>query len=363
MHFVHALLMVALMACLVLAHPGKKHHPGQLKREIAAQKAWAAHGKRSLSACARSESARSLQSRNIKRRELKLRELREKVANSDKHRVNRRTAEDLAKWEAVSHNKTGISSPEALFNAETSCILAPVITDGPYYVWGELVRQNVVEDICSQGVPMHLEVQYIDVNTCEPLPDLFVDIWNANATGVYSGISEEGNYAVDGWNSTYLRGIQPTDKDGVAVFDTIFPGHYSGRATHTHLLVHSNATLLPNGTLLVNTGSITHNGQLFYNEKLRSAVEASYPYNTNTVAVTSNAEDQWAKLQADSEYDPFVEYSYVGDDISNGLYAWKQIGINSTANYINNSYYAIAGYIQADGGFENTGAHKFSPGK
>jgi len=105
-----------------------------------------------------------------------------------------------------------------------------------------------------------------------------------------SGISEQGNYAADGWNSTYLRGIQPTDKDGVVVFDTIFPSNYSGRATHTHLLVHSNATLLPNGTLLVNTGSITHNGQLFFNEKLRSAVEAASPYNTNTIEVTSNAE-------------------------------------------------------------------------
>lgn len=159
-----------------------------------------------------------------------------------------------------------------------------------------------------------------------------------------------------------MRGIQPTDKDGVAVFDTIFPGHYSGRATHTHLLVHSNATLLPNGTLLVNTGSITHNGQLFFNEKLRSAVEAASPYNTNTIEVTSNAEDMWAKQQASSQYDPFVDYAYIGDDISDGLFVWKQIGINSTADYINNSYYAIAGYIQEDGGFENTGAHSFSAG-
>jgi len=32
---------------------------------------------------------------------------------------------------------------------------------------------------------MHVEIQYIDVNTCEPLSDLFVVIWQANATGVY----------------------------------------------------------------------------------------------------------------------------------------------------------------------------------
>lgn len=29
------------------------------------------------------------------------------------------------------------------------------------------------------------EVQYIDVNTCKPIPGAIVDIWQANATGVY----------------------------------------------------------------------------------------------------------------------------------------------------------------------------------
>lgn len=33
---------------------------------------------------------------------------------------------------------------------------------------------------------------------------------------------------------TTLRGVQPTDKAGVASFDTLMPGHYEGRATHIH---------------------------------------------------------------------------------------------------------------------------------
>lgn len=44
------------------------------------------------------------------------------------------------------------------------------------------------EDKYSDGVDLYLEVQYIDIETCEPVPDVYVDIWNANATGVYSGI-------------------------------------------------------------------------------------------------------------------------------------------------------------------------------
>jgi hypothetical protein len=168
-----------------------------------------------------------------------------------------------------------------------------------------------------------------------------------------SGISVSGNYAADGWDSTYLRGIQQTDRDGVATFESIFPGHYDGRATHTHLLTHLNATLLPNKTLEVGTGSVAHIGQLFWNEVLRTAVEDTYPYNTNTQSVTSNAEDMWSVLQADSAFDPFPEYIYLGDDIDDGLFAWIQIGINATADFTDNSYYNIAAYYDEDGGHEN----------
>lgn len=143
------------------------------------------------------------------------------------------------------------TSMEEVFSGNTSCILSPEITDGPYYVVGEKMRSNVKEALYSDGVDLFLEVQYIDVNTCEPVPAVAVDIWNCNATGVYSGISTSGNYAEGGYNSTYLRGIQLTDADGVASFETIFPGHYGGRAVHTHLLSHTNATVMPNGTISV----------------------------------------------------------------------------------------------------------------
>lgn len=113
-----------------------------------------------------------------------------------------------------------------------------------------------------------------------------------------------------------------------------FPGHYDGRATHTHLLTHLNATLLLNKTLEVGTGSVAHIGQLFWNEVLRSAVEDTYPYNTNSQAITTNADDMWSVLQADSAYDPFPEYIYLGDDLDDGLFAWIQIGLNATADLV-----------------------------
>ena len=179
-----------------------------------------------------------------------------------------------------------------------------------------------------------------------------VDIWHANATGTYSGISESGNYAVDGWNITFLRGIQFTDTEGVVSFETIVPGHYLGRATHIHLLAHSNSTVLANGTLANGTGAITHVGQLFLPEELRSAVEATYPYNTNTQAVTSNDDDMWSIAQASSDYDPYVEFTYLGDCIEDGLLAWIQIGINTTVDYTSDA--AVAAYLTAQGGYANS---------
>jgi hypothetical protein len=103
----------------------------------------------------------------------------------------RRNLAQLEKWEAIDHNKTNVlnyslATPDSIiFSANTSCILTPTITDGPYYVWGEVMRQNVKEEKYSDGVDIFLEVQYIDINTCRPVPGALVDIWQANATGVY----------------------------------------------------------------------------------------------------------------------------------------------------------------------------------
>ncbi|OGE51037.1 hypothetical protein PENARI_c015G00385 [Penicillium arizonense] len=350
----------ACLAAPAIAHPGEKHDPHHVKREVHARDAMAAHAKRSLGACESTLHARELNKRSIARRSHTVQNLRKKRGITATPQKWRRNLAALEKWEAIDHNRTGIldyspATPESMvFAANTSCILSPTVTDGPYYVWGEVVRQNVKEDLYSDGVDVFLEVQYIDINTCRPVQGALVDIWQANATGVYSGISESGNYAADGWDSTYLRGIQQTDRDGVATFESIFPGHYEGRATHTHLLTHLNATLLPNKTLEVGTGSVAHIGQLFWNEVLRSAVEDTYPYNTNTQSITTNAEDMWSIEQADSAYDPFPEYIYLGDDLDDGLFAWIQIGINATDDYTDNSYYSIAAYHDANGGHENS---------
>ncbi|KAH8202842.1 hypothetical protein TruAng_003005 [Truncatella angustata] len=349
-------IAVAALAGFATAHPGEKHDEHKMKREIVARDNAARLGARSLAQCGNSAYAQTLKARSIQRRAEKVKALRQKRGIEGDARSNKRDLAALQAWEAVNHNHTGaynydmFTPLEEVFDANTSCILAPEVTDGPYYVVGEYMRSNVKESEWSEGVDVFLEIQYIDVNTCEPIPAVAVDIWNCNATGIYSGIYTSGNYADGGLNSTYLRGIQLTDHDGVASFETIFPGHYDGRAVHTHLLAHTNASVQSNGTISVWEAPVAHIGQLFWDDDLRAEVEATYPYTENTQALTTNDEDMWSIVQADESYNPLPEYLYLGPSIEDGLFAWIQIGINGSADYTDDEYYGVAAYIDEEGG-------------
>jgi protocatechuate 3,4-dioxygenase beta subunit len=211
-------------------------------------------------------------------------------------------------------------------------------------VQGEKIRSNLVEG--EPGVPLHFEMQFIDTTTCKPATSLLVDVWSCNAMGIYSGVSAAGQ---GGLSTTYLRGVQPTDTDGVVEFDTIFPGHYGGRATHEHVITHSGATVLANGSY--SGGHISHLSQLFFDQALIDAVEKTSPYNTNTIAKTLNNADGYTGYAATAAYDPFPEYVMLGDSLSQGLFMWVEIGINPTLDVTR--YAPPAAYLAADGGHNN----------
>lgn len=259
-----AALAAFSLAGTAIAHPGEVHEPAQVKRELAQRDAVASHYTRGLSKCADSLKARGLKERAIARRAAKAADLRAKrgidngmdhshrgrraakVLTLPGHVLYRRNLTNLEQFETVKHNMTGSMtdlSTEALFGGDAKCALTPEDTVGPYYVTGEYMRSNVTEG--QAGVPVHLEFQFIDINTCEPAENLLADIWACNSTGVYSGVDSAGEGGLD---TTFLRGVQQTDSEGVMAFDTIFPGHYEGRATHEHVVAHQNATLLPNGS-------------------------------------------------------------------------------------------------------------------
>jgi hypothetical protein len=140
--------------------------------------------------------------------------------------------------------------------------------------------------------------------------------------------------------------------NGVAQFESIFPGHYTGRATHIHVLAHNtnDTTVRTNGTLLSGnfTAHASHSGQIFFDQDLISQVEATDAYKVNEQVLTTNAED-YLFFEEAAGMDPVVEYVLLGDDITDGIMAWISIGIDPTTD---NDVVAAAA-VYADSGEMN----------
>ncbi|KAM7184891.1 intradiol ring-cleavage dioxygenase-like protein [Naviculisporaceae sp. PSN 640] len=223
-----------------------------------------------------------------------------------------------------------------LFADDGACMAAPMLPEGPLYVQGEEIRRNITDN--ERGVPMTLDIQVVDAKTCAPVPEAAVDIWGCNTTGVYSGVwnfySRPGldvGYDRSVINTTALRGIQFTDADGVAMFDTNFPGHYQGRATHIHVMIHLGATRFPNGTIGT-SGRVAHIAQLYFDQALITGVEKAHPYTLNQQNLTANANDGLLKITNLTD-DPFVRYVMLGDRMEDGLFSYIRLGIDTSAGY------------------------------
>ena len=80
---------------------------------------------------------------------------------------------------------TKASSADAIASAAATCVLTPEVTAGPYYIANHLFRRNITENQPGLPLALHLEVQ--SSTTCKPIEGANVEIWHANATGVYSG--------------------------------------------------------------------------------------------------------------------------------------------------------------------------------
>ncbi len=243
--------------------------------------------------------------------------------------VSKRDQGSVEKWMKTCHDRAAssydTSTPEAaLFTSNATHALTPETIIGPYFVAGEYIRSDVTEQ--EPGVPIHLDIQFVDIDSCQAVPNMLVDIWHANATGVYSGVLNSG-----GLNTTFLRGIQVTDHDGVVTFDSVYPGHYIGRTNHIHVVSRRGGKIQTNGTYA--GGTVNHIGQLYFDQELNSMVETLEPYSSNWMPPITNKGDFLTADEATAEYDPFVDYIMLGDDANDGLLMWITIGINATADF------------------------------
>ncbi|CAE6404880.1 unnamed protein product [Rhizoctonia solani] len=135
----------------------------------------------------------------------------------------------------------------------TTCVTAPEVTEGPYYINNEYYRTDLRES--QSGVKLVLDIGVMDTRTCTPLPAALVELWACNATGSYGGFTTSGSLSD---KFTWLRGGSETNTNGVVELTTIYPGFYTGRTIHIHTMIHTGWTKSANGTIVSHSGSLRH---------------------------------------------------------------------------------------------------------
>ncbi|KAL4971153.1 Intradiol ring-cleavage dioxygenase [Aspergillus desertorum] len=350
LHKTLTLTFAASSALLSLAHPG--HHEELDSPALKAYKRNLSHG---IKTCATHLEANGLQARAEHRRR--------NLINLHRRALQVRDTDTVLSTSHLGRDSTvsPFDPPAEIFRdtSKKACLLGPAAEGetGPYWIPGERVRSSIREN--QPGIPVILEQQYIDVETCRPVSNLYAELWGCNATGVYSGLVAEGNgnaADISNRNTTFLRGVQKTDTEGIVRFETLFPGHYDGRTTHYHNIAHFGAQRLPNNT--ITGGVVGHVAQIFWDQDIINTVEGTYPYNTNEISITPNAVDRVVAQETEySDSDPMVNYVYLGDTVEDGIFAWITVAVNLSA--VHYPYYTNV--WTADGAAEVEGTEDGDP--
>jgi protocatechuate 3,4-dioxygenase beta subunit len=173
-----------------------------------------------------------------------------------------------------------------------------------------------------------------DTVSCAPLANAAVDIWHCDAQGYYSGISGENPggggspTGEDNLDTTFLRGIQLTSDDGLAEFDTIYPGWYTGRTLHIHMKVAVEGT----ADDTYEGGHVAHTGQLFFDDAITDQV-------LQTEAYTGRDDSQRTRNDGDNilgdhgdEPGFFLELTQINEDrIEDGFIGTIALGVDPSA--------------------------------
>jgi protocatechuate 3,4-dioxygenase beta subunit len=182
---------------------------------------------------------------------------------------------------AAASGTAAASASAAIATALPACVVAPELTEGPYYLDVDLdrsdIRVNTADNVVSEGATLTLDwiVSQADGSACVPLEGVVVDVWHCDALGDYSGVS--------GDTGNFLRGFQRTDANGRASFTTIYPGWYQGRAVHIHFKIRTD----PDGA-----AGFEFTSQLFFDDELSRTVYATGIYAQKGPQDQPNASDQ-----------------------------------------------------------------------
>jgi protocatechuate 3,4-dioxygenase beta subunit len=355
-----ALVSLALFV-LVSAHPGEIHE--RMNQKELARRQLASHKRHAEASNCAAQVAAYQSKRKAKRSNL-----RKRADESDQPAEQAAGAlSAVASVLSSFVSKTASASPPHFTSIQNfTCVTAPEVTEGPYYINNEMVRQDLTEDL--RGVKLILDIGVLDTTTCKPLENILIELWSANATGVYSSYGSLGGKpgppppgspppreppkgpgrGGDGprhsppmtRNETFLRGGWHTDANGIVELTTIFPGFYAGRAPHIHAMVHKDWVMADNGTLISHAGTIVHNGQFFFHEGWNDRVFAHPPYTSNHNKRTLNKDDHILWEENADGNNAFLDLELLGDMISDGILGYITLGVNSSASYeIQNTNY------------------------
>jgi protocatechuate 3,4-dioxygenase beta subunit len=211
----------------------------------------------------------------------------------------------------------GALGSDAALAASKCARLTPELTEGPYWINTMLHRSDVrantksaasAPGVRQQGVTLELTINVLDASKgCKPLNGVAVDIWHANAHGLYSEESSQqaggGTTGGDTSGQNYLRGYQITGKDaglnhrpvaGQVSFKTIWPGWYTGRAIHIHVRVRKISS---SGATIAG-----YTSQIFFSDADNNRVlTAAAPYDARSPQADPTTDENDSVLQSSDD--------------------------------------------------------------
>lgn len=231
--------------------------------------------------------------------------------------------------------------------AVAAVAVTPSMTEGPYWV-DELLRRfdvrantasaSAAAGVVQAGVPLALTIRVVDAAGGNPINGAHVDIWHANAFGLYS---DEANQQVPGGaagvassvntsGQDFLRGYQITGvdagaafapADGQVSFKTIWPGWYAGRAIHIHVRVRTYDGV---------DVATDYTTQIFFSDSDNDAVlSAAGPYNTRSPKSDPTTDETDNVLSPSADATNIVP---VTGSVAGGFAATFTIGLTGVAS-------------------------------
>ncbi|RZL35663.1 MAG: intradiol ring-cleavage dioxygenase [Rubrivivax sp.] len=233
-----------------------------------------------------------------------------------------------------SFGSSGSSGSSGGTTTPSGCSVIPSETEGPYPGDGSnsangsvanalalsgIVRSDIRSSIAgasgtAAGVPLQVIIELVNTNaSCADLSGYAIYLWHCDALGRYSMYSS----GVTGEN--YLRGVQATGSDGLATFQTIYPGCYAGRVPHIHLEVYRSTTTATNWNNKLRTS------QLCFPSDANTAVYATSGYGSS--AANNNA----SSLSSDGIFSDgyATQLATVTGSVGAGFVARLKVGISA----------------------------------